>query len=423
MAPPPSSDADEPSDVTSSDPLTEDTTATKKRSLNSSTAGTLTLPSSSSNTPEDSLHIPLLPNLPFELIIEILCRLPVKSLMQFQCVHKSWKSLISDRQFAKKHLRMSTKDHHHLITTLANSERDGFSYNDYPLTSLFKQVTTTAMQLEHLLTNGGYRFDHIVGSCHGILCIAIGPGSVLLWNPSIRKFTKLPCLDETPRPEHDYQFSFGYDHSSDSYKVVVSLYNAIVFINGNRVFNPLVKVHTLGTNSWRTIQDFPSGLVREDSLLGKFVCGTINWLALKIQTPPWIIISLDLEMESYQEIVQPDYGGETTLTSLKLGVLRDCLCIFSRSSDTFTDIWLMKEYRNKESWIKLFRVPDIRDLDSFPYVYPLYVSEDDQVLLQIESELFVYNSRDSTFKDLNIRNTNGVTGTTVYHESLISPCF
>ncbi|PNX56562.1 hypothetical protein L195_g049944 [Trifolium pratense] len=309
---------------------------------------------------------------------------------------------------------MTTK-HHHLISAFASSVPYEFIHMSYPLSSVFTEVTTTAMQLEYPLMNR-YRFDPIVGSCRGILCI-LDYSFVFLWNPSIRKFTKLPSFEDSS--SHMLDFSFGYDHSSDSYKVVAFYIHEFV-INGNRVMKIIVKVHTLGTNSWRRIQDFPSRSFCEDSS-GKFVCGTINWLTYRDRTSSLkTIISLDLETESYLEIVQPNSEGNNYS---RIGVLRDCLCLFSRSSDTFTDIWLMKEYGNKESWIKLFRVPDIRDLDSFPYVYPLYVSEDDQVLLQIESELFVYNSRDGTFKDLNIRNTNGVTGTTVYHESLISPCF
>ncbi|KAL6135804.1 hypothetical protein ACLB2K_068029 [Fragaria x ananassa] len=39
-----------------------------------------------------------------DVIEEILPRLPVKSLLRFQCVCKSWRALISASLFAKKHL-------------------------------------------------------------------------------------------------------------------------------------------------------------------------------------------------------------------------------------------------------------------------------------------------------------------------------
>jgi hypothetical protein len=51
---------------------------------------------------------PLLPTLPFDMITEILLRLPLKFLMQLKRVCKPWNSLISDRKFARKHLHMST---------------------------------------------------------------------------------------------------------------------------------------------------------------------------------------------------------------------------------------------------------------------------------------------------------------------------
>ncbi|XP_058721893.1 F-box/kelch-repeat protein At3g23880-like isoform X3 [Vicia villosa] len=106
--------------------------------------------------------INLSPILPFDLITEILSRVPVKLLLQFRCVCKSWNSLIShDPNFAKKHFKMSTTPNLHVI-----------SYDD----------------------------------------------------PSKRKFKELPPF-EKPQVAGSAKFGFGYDHLSHSYKVVV-LYNS-----------------------------------------------------------------------------------------------------------------------------------------------------------------------------------------------------
>jgi len=58
---------------------------------------------------------PSLPFLPFDIVEEILCKL----LIQLQCQSKSFNTLISDPQFAKKHLIMSiiTTDRHRIILT------------------------------------------------------------------------------------------------------------------------------------------------------------------------------------------------------------------------------------------------------------------------------------------------------------------
>jgi len=61
-------------------------------------------------------------HLPHELIIEILLRLPVKSLIRFKCVSKSWFCLISDPHFANSHFQLTAPTHTHrilLISTLA----------------------------------------------------------------------------------------------------------------------------------------------------------------------------------------------------------------------------------------------------------------------------------------------------------------
>ncbi|RHN63682.1 putative F-box domain-containing protein [Medicago truncatula] len=82
-----------------------------KRLLRYHQNGTVSIQSAS----ETTVNKPLPPFLPEELIVEILLRLSVKSLLQYKCVCKTWKTLLSDPQFAKSHL-LSSNVHPQLVS-------------------------------------------------------------------------------------------------------------------------------------------------------------------------------------------------------------------------------------------------------------------------------------------------------------------
>ncbi|RHN54039.1 putative F-box associated interaction domain-containing protein [Medicago truncatula] len=154
-----------------------------------------------------------------------------------------------------------------------------------------------------------------------------------------------------------------------------------------------VMVHTLGTDSWRLIQDFPSLITGTTYLKsGKFVSGTINWLVCR---GDWSIVSLDLRTVSYQQILPPDYGEEKF--TFKLGVSRDCLCILGdHVSQRVSDVWLMKEFENRESWTKLvsFHSDHYYSINKV-----LYIFVDDQLLLEVmKLGLVVYDPINNTLK-------------------------
>jgi F-box interacting protein len=269
---------------------------------------------------------------------------------------------------------------------------------------LFSSQTKDAIARAKKVNNHSVYF---FGSCNGILCLAAEEHAysniiVRLWNPSIRKFNTLPPLGDQQTYGHIMKmYGFGYDPVSDKYKVVA-------------VFHDLthVKVHNLGTNSWKSIPMFPYFVVPIQKS-GQCVSGTINWLASKdTMTSQCFILSLDLGNESYKEVLLPNYG-EVDACTLHLSVLRDCLIMFCGD-----DVWVMKEYGNKESWTKLFTISYMP-----AFVKAIYTFEDEYVLLKRGKDwddgYIFYNCRDGTSKLIGYLNMRSPE---VCVESLISPC-
>ncbi|RYR11832.1 hypothetical protein Ahy_B04g069341 [Arachis hypogaea] len=352
--------------------------------------------------------------IPEELVVEILSRIPVKCLLKFRCVCKSWNSLISDSYFIKKHLHHFT--HHNRIILSATTAE--FHLNSCYLNSLISSTSSTTIS-EHLNypVKNKYRHDGIVGSCDGLVCFAIKGDCVLLWNPSIRVSKKSPPLGNNWRPGCFTSFGLGYDHVKQDYKVVA------VFCDPNHFFSESkVKVYSMATNSWRKIQDFPHGVTPYQNS-GKFVTGTLNWASNFTlgSTSSWIIVSLDLQKESYREILPPDYEKEETSSTPTLGVLNECLCMSYDHKRTHFVVWLMKDYGVTESWIKLVTVPYLPNPEDFSYSGPYYVSEKGEVLLMFEFDLVLFDPSDRSFKYPRIQNGKGWFDAEVYVETLVSP--
>ncbi|AES69462.1 putative F-box domain, galactose oxidase/kelch, beta-propeller, F-box associated interaction [Medicago truncatula] len=347
-----------------------------------------------------------LPTLPFDVLPEILCRLPMKLLGQLRCLCKSFNSLISDPKFAKKHLQLSTKRHHLMLTCLSITSE--WLLYESPISSILS--TSTVFTQTQLYPPNSIRirrnYVDLTCSCDGIFCGELNLlGCYFLWNPSIRKFKLLPPSGNSCEG-HPFFISFGYDHFIDNYKLIsVSTKNE-------------VSVYTLGTDYWTRIEDIPNNYHIHHS--GTFVSGTVNWFAMD-DSSMHFILSLDLVKESYQHLLLPNSKIDWSM----LGLVRGCLCVFA-SSDMYMDVWIMKEYGDQESWTKLYIVPNIQDQGVKAYK-ALYISDDDQLLVEFKKlqsnsiKLVVYDSKTGTLNIPEFQNNYKQVASNVYIESLISP--
>ncbi|XP_059277162.1 F-box/kelch-repeat protein At3g23880-like [Lycium ferocissimum] len=273
-------------------------------------------PTNHAQSMQDSmLKIPFLPT---ELITEILLRLPVKSLLQFTCVSKSWLALISSPEFVKNHLSSSSnnKDYtHHKLMLCPYSYKDSLKYCS--ISSL--DSVTEVFDLDFPLNKNSESVS-IVGSVNGLICLTIKERDNFLWNPSIRKFKKLPYSGSSLRSRYFSMYGFGYDELHDDYKVVG------IRTKNNRWHH--VQIYSLNSHCWRSTDDFQSGGVSFYKS-GMFVNGKLHWVTCVHGVTVdngWDIIYVNLADGKYGKVEHP-YCGEGNF-ELKLGALGSDLSVF-----------------------------------------------------------------------------------------------
>nr|XP_027118413.1 F-box/kelch-repeat protein At3g23880-like [Coffea arabica] len=340
-------------------------------------------PSSSSTSEPAAQQISAI--FPDEVIIEILTWLPVKSILRFKCVSKCWLSFISSPLFIRTHLLKSVNksdydQHRLLLRTREELAEDFVRFNlkNCDLSPvLCNAPIVEATNLSDSLGRGGdvervetdFRTDNfhdvqIVGSSNGLICVTVS-GDVLLWNPSIRKFKKLP--DFGPKPDDDddgYFYVFGYDEYDDDYKL-----------------------------HWSTSPRF--------GRWGK-------------------ILSLDLANETYGEVEQPKYGEGTFDWTLE--VLGGCLSIVRYYRSSRVEVWILKDYGVKESWTKVVLISNFSDPGYLCSCKPVFQSNDGEILFYYLSNLpglMLYNPKSNSLMHPHITKLEVLVGVNMYVESLV----
>ncbi|XP_060180332.1 F-box protein CPR1-like [Lycium barbarum] len=304
-----------------------------------------------------------------ELITETLLRLPVKPLLKFKSVSKSWLSLISSPEFIKRHLSLSANNkdynHHRVMLMVVPPEGD---LKDYSLRSLlYDSVVVEASDMNYPVERSN-AFLYIVGSINRLICFAEST-KLLLWNPSIRKFKKLPDFrTEKMRGLNNVNsviYGFGYDEIHDDYKVV-----SCMFSSYDKFCPAEVKIYSLKSDSWRSIHSLQGGVYFRE--LGKFVNGKLHWATIDDHhlDKGCNIISIDLACEKLGAVELPCYGEGNS--ALSLGVFESNLSMVCTDPRTHLDVcvvevWVMKEYDVKESWTKMFTIkyPPVPVEDNF----------------------------------------------------------
>ncbi|GAV61055.1 FBA_1 domain-containing protein [Cephalotus follicularis] len=351
-----------------------------------------------------------------DLTIDILSRLPVKSLTRFRCVRKSWYTLFSNPIFIFKHLNQSKNDaslfikhrccitQKHVICLVSSSD-------SFDVLSSFEVPSEMYS-----------KFMRIVGSCNGLLCITHDGVSnfdspVFLWNPATREFRDLPkCIIETAHMPGErvcgVVYGFGYNPIIDDYKLVRIVYSYYF----DRLYSR-VEVFQLGDCFWREINAINCRIYESSCTMAN---GILHWIAHGGGVNDCeLVVSFDMGDEVFRQIILPDFDFVGNGICMRLAVFKESLSLITytyRGRDKWFDIWVKNENSAKEVWTKQLTIGPV-----FGVERPLGCGMWGEVFMEkSKGRLVWYDPTTQEIRDHSIHGVSCSLEVHVYVESLVS---
>uniref|UniRef100_A0A7N0UTT1 F-box domain-containing protein n=1 Tax=Kalanchoe fedtschenkoi TaxID=63787 RepID=A0A7N0UTT1_KALFE len=364
-------------------------------------------------------------NLPKDIIVDILCRLPVRSLLRFRCVCKSWRTLIANPSFIAKHFNQAITCNEQLVVHTKRSFEVKHAVTMIVRTNK-KRNDRLNVELPPPCDISNY--VRLVGSSNGLLCISLCSTAsvILLWNPATREFRNLPerqILVPTGKRVHTVFLGFGFEPNSSDYKIVRFLSYKVLKSNVPKV--GVVEVYSQITDMWKEVNAGLKCQVNEYSPTA-VVSGAVHWLGSRVAKEKDsidgkdVIVSFDLGNEVFGDLPLPESNVYAQGHGFQICVLEESLSVLvfptSGNMSKSIDIWVMKEYGVAASWAKQFSIRLFTGVSR-----PVGCFKNGELILQNNKEkLFLYNPRTKKFGTLPLCSARYVYDVHSYAESLVA---
>ncbi|KAK4271142.1 hypothetical protein QN277_019879 [Acacia crassicarpa] len=349
--------------------------------------------------------------LPEEIIRDILIRLPVKSLIRFQCVCKDWRNLFKTPPFIADHLCHSNRQNPYIL-----SQRDHLLYDSYSdLYYVGSDMQLWRFQNSPLIEHLNY--DKIVGSSNGLLCVKTNRlhRSFLLWNPAIKEVKLVPETDF--RMDGSCTIGFGFCPSLNDYKIVVTFCE--------HYYLEMVKVYSLRSNSWKEVKYRLGACGMFNSVI---VNGVMFWWGYKKIRKDHcvyfevVIFSFNLATEVWTVIPMPEQHSSTVYQNLMVYEGKLAFVYFEHSA---IHLWIREEGVGASgetwNWTKKFTSNPYPSGELFPET--MWENEIFCRIWDWDSEsttTVLFNPTTEKFKNLNISKCDDKHEIFNYVESLVS---
>ncbi|KAL3742399.1 hypothetical protein ACJRO7_017814 [Eucalyptus globulus] len=372
------------------------------------------------------------PQLPQEVLMDILKRLPMKLLLRLRCVCRSWRSAIDDPTFGPLHYRHSALDASNWYLVCLDYRvgfQDTCSLVPYDSLTLPPQLLVETP----FVTPPPHRI-RFVGSCNGLIGVAEfsrnREGQYMhLWNLFTGKFKAVRLFPRRKEPrflskEANSEFvGFGFDARSNDYKIVRMLH----FHVGSRWIGG-VGIYSLRTDIWRSLECEVPAFRCDDKAV--FLNENLYWVAFKLDdtgsaSEDASLFVFDLAREVFHEMVLPEetFQNKNKSASLKVSVavLNESLTVFigAEVSEVVEDydlyyfvcsVWVMRE-----SWTKLYTFQNPEVVERF------YGWMCDELLMEIPRLCSCRISWNRTTDSFKVLPLPGTTDLVPVVENLVSP--
>lgn len=264
--------------------------------------------------------------LPGDLMVEILGRLPVESIFRFKSVCRAWYALFQSHIFIQHQSRIagSSAVTTNLLSLIIHTRSP--EGNDKILSLLLDYSYGNPIIK---ILNPSFECDmdeiQVVGSINGLVCLSLcsNATNIVLWNPAIREHSQIPNPQLLLESEERVSLGFACDQNTNSYKVIRILYSK----HFTAVMRPArVEIYNTRTNSWRMMQVSGFPWLCFQKTCNTLVGGIPYWYAVELQEDGTIFRELmtwfDAEEESFRFHPLPCYHDLSGFR-MRLGVMGD----------------------------------------------------------------------------------------------------
>ncbi|KAK9285396.1 hypothetical protein L1049_024588 [Liquidambar formosana] len=319
--------------------------------------------------------------------MEILSRLPIKTLFDCRRVCKTWRNLLSDPHFAELHVARSPIS---LLLKTFHMRPESRMLHLFDLQGANTGHLDDRLKLKAEVNIPNFRFA-LLNSCNGLLCLCepdYSDNPICVCNPILGEYITLPKVKVGMRC---CGAGFGFSHETNQYKVIRVLARMDA-ASDNKDYE--AEIYTLGGGAWRSIGNALFSMWCRSSF-NTLVNGALHWLYGGCDNPDNIdyIPSFHFGSEEFGAIPAP---AEKLMGYLHLGVLGGCLSICDGTNSDHIDIWIMKNYGVKESWSKDFVIDNlIFERHNLDFYEPIMILNSGEILILFNHDAVVLYSHET----------------------------